>query len=522
VIAAAFVITFDDGGVSRSVALGPGETLVGRAPACDVALAAPGVSRQHARFRVDAGRIYVRDAGSSYGTYRNGERVSGETELAAGDVVRLGDAALRIDRAGAAGQPARDSGPAAVLEDRPLPAGAETLWRPVDRDAPLPGTAATDAGRLVRLLSETARTLVAVQPVHQVLARIVDLVFDSVPAERAFVLLQEGDGTLKPAVVRNRDGSRPADARVSRTAVDEAIRARASMLASDTSIDPRLAGAASIVALKVRSFMCAPLWDRDQVIGALYVDNAWTNRFSPADLEVFTALSNYAAVAIAQARLAEQLLQETRRRERLERYHSPAVVNRIVAAAGEGEAGIPAQERDLSVLFADIVGFTAASERLPPREIVALLSAFFERMADVIFTHEGTLDKFIGDCVMAVFGAPFEQADHARRAVDAARAMRGALAEFNRESRIVPLEIRTGINSGVAMMGDVGSPRRREFAVLGDVVNTASRLERMASPGQILVSRATWEQIRDDVPVRPLGRMTVRGRAGELDVYEVL
>jgi len=292
------------------------------------------------------------------------------------------------------------------------------------------------------------------------------------------------------------------------------------MLAKDARYDPRLDMAGSIQAMNIRSFMCAPLWNRNEVIGVLYCDNARSKKFTADDLDVFTALSNYAAVAIEQARVAQQLLQETWRRERLQRYHSPDVINRILQGSDAGQDFIT-QERDVTVMFCDIVGFTTLCEQSEPAAIGTLLNTFFAQMADVIFEHEGTLDKFIGDAILAVFGAPLDQPDHALRAVRTARQMRQALARLN-EDRDCPIEMRIAINSGIALAGDMGSPKRREYTVLGDVVNTASRLEKLAGPDEIIISGATFERLDGLVPARSRGKVGLRGRVAEVDIFEVI
>src|SRR5581483_8580246 len=146
---------------------------------------------------------------------------------------------------------------------------------------------------------------------------------------------------------------------------------------------------------------------------------------------------------------------------------------------------------------------------------------FFSRMTDEIFAQEGTVDKFLGDAILAVFGAPVEQADHASRAVRAAQAMRRAVAEMNAAGTLPQLRLRYAINSGIAIAGDVGSERRRDYTVLGDVVNTAARLQTIADPDQIVISRATFERLRSPVPVSPLGPVALRGRTEKVDVLSV-
>jgi adenylate cyclase len=187
-----------------------------------------------------------------------------------------------------------------------------------------------------------------------------------------------------------------------------------------------------------------------------------------------------------------------------------------------GDEEFEAQEREVTVMFADIVGFTPRAERMSPLEAAKMLNYFFTQMAERIFELEGTLDKFVGDGLLAVWGAPLAQADHADRAVAAALAMRAALAEMNRAWPEHPLQMRLALNSGVALTGDIGSPRRRDFTVLGDVVNVCSRMEStVCKPDQIVVSRATIDRLTKAVPSVPLGAFSLRGRQAEVDVFEI-
>lgn len=143
-------------------------------------------------------------------------------------------------------------------------------------------------------------------------------------------------------------------------------------------------------------------------------------------------------------------------------------------------------------------------------------------MADAIFEQDGTLDKFLGDAVLAVFGAPLDQPDHAARAVRAAEGIRRGVAALNAAESDRPLEVRIAINSGLAMTGDVGSPNRREYTVLGDVVNTASRIQsEVAGPGEIIITRATYERAPGEVVATALPPVTVRGRVAPVEVYRV-
>jgi len=266
--------------------------------------------------------------------------------------------------------------------------------------------------------------------------------------------------------------------------------------------------------------MCAPLWSQDEVIGVLYLDSPKRGQFGAPDLDTLAALANAAAIAIEHARLSSQVLEQTRMRERLQRYHSPAVVSRIVYS-NEASDAPTAEERDVTVMFCDLVGFTTMCEPMTPVQAASLLNSFLTRMTDVVFEHEGTLDKFLGDALLAVFGAPFDQPDHPFQAVQAALGMRKALADLNLQLD-QKLEMRIAISTGVALTGDIGSPRRREFTVLGDVVNTASRIENeVAKPGEIVISGETFARVKGRVKARPLAGKVLRGRTAASEFYVV-
>jgi adenylate cyclase len=506
-----FVLTVHEGGTSREYPINEGETLVGRGPHCDIVLHDESISRNHARIVVRGDVLVVSDLGSSNGTFCNTEPVT-ERHIAVGEPLLFGSVEATLSRAV---QPPAPRGEAPTLLD------ADQRVRRVDE---LPGTservAALDAPRLIRLLGETGRALVATLPLEDILNRVIDLLLAHVPAERASLLLADpATGTLVPRIVRHL-GLQGSQQPISRTLIDMVLKQRIAVLTSDVRIDPRFDGSQSIFRSDVRSLLCGPLYAGDEIIGVLYADNPVTRQLSEADLEVFTALANYAAVAISQARLAEQLREESRRRERLARYHSPAVVDRVLAREGE-DGSMRVQERDLTVMFVDIVGFTTLAEHLTPTEVSSLLNTFFSRLTEVIFEQEGTVDKFIGDAILAVFGAPLDQPDHATRAVRAAQGMRKAVAVLNAEGVLPPLRVRYAIHSGVAIAGDVGSTKRREYTVIGDVVNTASRLEKFVEPDQIVISQATYQRLQMPFEARSLGVVPIRGRSGQVEILSV-
>jgi adenylate cyclase len=185
---------------------------------------------------------------------------------------------------------------------------------------------------------------------------------------------------------------------------------------------------------------------------------------------------------------------------------------------------VAVQDLDCLIHFADVVGFTSMSEHMEPRQVALVLNDFFSRMTDIIFQYEGTLDKYIGDEIMAIFGAPIPCSDHATRAVKAAQAMRLAQEEANR-SRIpeARLAFRAGVNSGHVVAGDIGSIKRMEYTVLGNAVNVASRLVKASpDPGKIIIGQPTYELVKEHFNIAALGSVKLKGLREEMLIYEIL
>jgi adenylate cyclase len=248
--------------------------------------------------------------------------------------------------------------------------------------------------------------------------------------------------------------------------------------------------------------------------------------FTEKDLDLLTALSNFAAVAIERARLNERVAEEKRIRGRLERYHSPQVVDEIIADVAATGAFKVARTKTVTIMFADLVGFTSWSEKMPAEQLAALLTRFFTLASDAVFSQGGTIDKFIGDAVMAFFGAPIDQPDHAARAVHAALKIREGMAAWNRErvARGEPsIEVRIALNTGEAIVGEVGSERRVDYTVLGNAVNVAARMEEfVASAGDICIGPATYEATRGRFRVAQMGHFALKGLSTQVPMYKVL
>ena len=255
-------------------------------------------------------------------------------------------------------------------------------------------------------------------------------------------------------------------------------------------MDSRFSGAHSIIMQGIRSTMSVPLLHGDELLGIMHLDSLFTtNAFTEKDLQIFTGMAAQAAIAIQNARLAKSIENETQTRAQFQRLLSPTVVEQVVTGELHLEKG--GELREVTILFSDIRGFTTMSDKKAPAEIVNMLNEYFEVMVDILFHAQGTLDKFVGDEIMALFGAPIDMPDAPFKAVRCAVEMLQALREFNRTRAAEgqePIRIGIGINTGHVITGAIGSTRTLQYTAIGDAMNIASRLCSIAKPGEIIVS----------------------------------
>jgi len=232
------------------------------------------------------------------------------------------------------------------------------------------------------------------------------------------------------------------------------------------------------------------------------------------------------AMSAAAANLEEseaRIVQEVAIRADLGRYLPKELVEGVVRR--EHDMALGGTRRMITVLFADVVAFTPLTERLEPEEVVTVLNQLFTILTEIVFRHGGTVDKFVGDCVMAFWNAPTPQEDHAQRAVAAAEDMLRFLevgnAEWQQKYGVV-IQLAIGVNTGPAVVGNIGSETRMEYTCIGDVVNVAARLEAVANPQQILVTDTTRLAAGDAFDYASYGDRGLSGRVGDIQVYEVL
>ena len=514
----------------RVVDLPEGAVTIGRTQESSLCVLHMSLSRRHARLERQGERVLLTDLDSKNGTLIDDVRLEKFTpyELKGGESFRCGEVrfALVSPVRGVPLSPTQVQS----LHTRLSPGAMdELLERSVESSS---GSALrvkrasheNRANEKLQVLLKVSQLLSSPGQIETLLERILDLVFQIMEVDRVTILLVDpATGNLRPRVARVSTGEAPEGAFYSQRIVDYVRTHSVAALFSDAWMDPRLNDAASVVLQSIRASMCAPLKPRDEVLGVLYVDNlSRADGFSEEDLEFLTAFANQAAIALDNSFLAQRLAEEAVLRNAYSRFFPPATLKKLSMARG---GPLETIETEVTVLFSDISGFTALSSSLEPRQVVDLLNDYFPVMADIVFRYEGTLEKYIGDALMAVCGAPFAHPDDADRAVRAAVEMQRALEGLNarwRERGWPELRIHVGLNTGRVAAGNSGSEQYLQYATIGDATNVASRVCGLAEAGEIVLHQHTLDKLRERPwPLHALPPTHVKGKAEPLQVHRL-
>ncbi len=484
------------------------------------------VSKEHASIeRMPAGGFLLRDLGSSNGTFVNGRRVK-ELNLREGDEISLGNSRLVFHE----GQRGGSNSPnvTVVASDQSMPAFLAQIEH-VEEDEFRPAEKLTDIGVLrldyekLRIAHEFHRQVGLERDQRSLLDKIINVAFQLLAADNAVLfLVDQRTGALVPQMVRNRRKDSE-EVILSETVLKRVIETRQAVLTADAIIDSRFKSSESIVAQGIRSAMAVPLLTKGDLKGVLFLDTRErTNAFSEKDLKILSGIASQAAIALENADLARKIETEAVTRAELSRFLSPAVAEMVVK--GQVELLRAGRLAEVSVLFADIRGFTTMAESESPQETVLMLNGFFTAMAQVIFRNEGNLDKFIGDCVMAVWGSPSSHPDDAARALRAAMEMQVEIEALNRTRTAAgqrPISIGVGVNTGQAVVGYMGSSERHEYTAIGDSVNIAARLCGMAKPGEVLATESSVKMAGRGFEATALPAAQVKGKEKGVVIYKV-
>ena len=523
---------------------------IGRAPDNAVVLDDPRASRYHAHIKqLENGSFTIIDGALINGQLRRSANkvfINGdaqfEHQLKNGDRITIGASTLRFE------QTVEERTTDVRYDDKPLGhtqllISANDVMSTVLRSKEEVAATTPQRDKVLETLQRKANILTALYEMSQTLGSVFDLnaifekatdvIFRSTPADRVVALLAEGgpdedpeEVKLEPIAVRARDQKLEAHARklsIGRTITRKVMKDRVALLSQDAASDEQFAGVDSIVSQGVRSTICAPLVAETRVHGALYADRLDPfAAFKPDDLELISAVAAQTAIAVENARAHERLAREEVARANYSRFLPEYVVKQMLENPESFKLG--GVNQTITILFADIRGFTRISEHSPPEKIVGLLNRYFSAMTDIIFAHGGTLDKYLGDGLMALFGAPTATPEDASNALNAAVAMQRRVLSINLELHnegIPEIGVGIGLHTGEVTVGYIGSERRSEYTAIGDAVNTASRLESNARGGQILISDATAKAAHSRYKLEPREAIMVKNRQQPVPLWEV-
>ena len=515
------------------------QTVVGRQENADLCLVDTMVSRNHCLILREGKGFVIKDLQSRNGTWVNGRRIRNRRRIRNGDIIQVGPFRLVFHP---------DSGALPPLHSQTLDMSGLEQERFVHRSEA--EQVVEPIGMISNYLSETSHRLdkiptkirrerlnrnlltlyriteelVVTQDLDDILEYIMDQIFEIFSPSQATILLR--DGTNRPVPCKQRTDQGQSVVRpISNTIINRILKDRVAVLTDNALEDPRFEMGESVVIDGIRSVMAAPIWENREILGVIYVDSLdMIAGYYSEDLDLLTAIGHQTALAIQRSRLNERLRQEAVKsaviRENLTRFHSTQVVDLIL----KGDADLAVRETEATIFFCDIVGFTSLCETTSPRRLQEILNLFCKTVNRIVFDEQGTLDKFIGDAALAIFGAPLPQEDHATRAIRAAIRTREALWKaLGTQPPGLAFQVRYGINTGQVIVGNFGSDERMDYTVLGHAVNLASRICQIAEPDQILVGGDTVAHIKTPYTfeVERLGSRSLKGLKNKKVVYEV-
>lgn len=517
---------------SNRYLLREGTNLLGREKGSDVEIPDPKISARHAILMVKGENVEFIDQNSTNGILLNKVRTrkarwQPETRLVMGGtemVLKSGsfDKPQAVSRSGSKFNLDNFMGDFTIVREMKI----DTLA--VDPDESLSMNPENFAKR-IKVINRLVKSLNRTLQVPDLLDRVMLLLFEVVQCDRGYILLTDPDNheIIKNHLayqfgVRN---EKLDNSLYSRTLVSTVLRNRSGFIfdQDDSDVkDPSL----SIFRLHIQTALCCPIHSEGSVFGVIYLDSKKSeSKFNVDDLYLTMNVAGIAGVAIENVQLLRKLETETMIRDHLKRFLSPNIADKIIAERGGGDFHLRSQKASISVLFADIRGFTPLSEALSPLEVAQLLNTYFSEMATIVFANGGTLDKFIGDCMMVLFNVPVAVPDHeyvaVKTALEIRQRLRQVLPEW-KEKGIPDFQIGIGVNSGEAVVGSIGTSVRMEYTAIGDTVNIASRICGIAKADQILITENVFTKIGKRFRSVRMGDTQLKGKTCQVMVHEII
>jgi adenylate cyclase len=463
---------------------------IGRRSDNDIVITDSSASRYHAEIEFDQSQdlLTLHDLGSTNGTFVNRERLVDSCNLTHNDVIRIGEHVLNIRRHGTKEN-------LAIIRPGTHILTRDVLLESIDQNAVL--------------MYEVARKLNTILDIDRALQEVSNLLKLALGAEMCEVITADKFGLLY-------------DLGFPSSIAQQAIEMKAAVNIPDVNVDSAFFGASASL-FRVHSVLCVPILSGDEVLGLIYMykTDPLQRPFDDGDLQLAIAISHQAALTIQRMQLQEQVNEEQRIRQLLQRFVSPSEAEYIIRSYQTVGALPGLSEQRVTVLFADIADSTGLAERLGPKSFGEILSRYYQEMSDIIFDHDGMIDKYLGDGIMAVFGMTGDKSNHEERAVHAGLMILEHIEKMNLEIS-EDLFIGVGVNTGPVVAGYVGTDQRVELTVLGDTVNVASGLQTNARPNRLLIGPGTMAGITGRFETKRVGSIHVKGRARNIQAHEVI
>jgi adenylate cyclase len=380
-----------------------------------------------------------------------------------------------------------------------------------------------DLGTRDHLLYELARDLSSSLELDIVLGKVMDRVITLMKAARGFIVLVDAETNVMSVQMSagEADEEKARQFLGSKTVIERVVRSGEAVVSTDASLDDRFKGQQSVIMQNLRSIIAVPLVTKSKVIGAVYVDNPFRAAiFEEKDKEFLQAIADLAAIAIDNARQYER---SEFLRQVFEVHVNKQVTDYVLTRSGRTLTFIQGERREVTMLNSDIAGFSTLSQSMDAEELVAFLNHYFRRMIRVVLEHGGNIDKFQGDGMLVVFGAPNPMHDHAERALNAALAMVREVDAFNRElvqAGHDAISVGMGLDTGEVVAGHVGSDDRMEFTLIGVPVNNSAYLSKVR-PAKVLMSETTRARVPDGFQVAAYEPMVLKGAKKPQPIFEL-
>ncbi len=512
--------------------LKPGKNTIGRSPDNDIVIIDGSLSRRHAEISLtpDQNQYTITDLDSLNGTCVNGSRIN-YAEINDGDSLGCGTVMFQFSiktHKPATPDPSEEG--ISIIKQIAPEQSRIVMGDILDQQKTglsvlkiREQNAEKRALDKLKILLEIGKQMACPRNSRVLEKKILELLFEIMDVDRAAIMLVDKNTwklnckahKLKPDIP---DNERFYSSRITKYVCQHGN----AILTDNASFDQRFESH-SVISQAIQSAMCVPLKPENEVIGVLYVDNlSMANVYTEEDLEFLTAMANQAAVALDNAKLYQQMRAQEVQRNKLEQFFPPAVSRKI-----QEEGNLAIVDREVTALFADISGFTHMSSTMEPREVIEMLNDYFEVMVEgIVFKHEGTLEKYIGDALFAIWGAPYPQPDKVDRAIQAAIEMQRAVLSLNqdwKEQGRKPIDIHIGINTGKVAAGNIGSERLIQYATIGDTTNVTSRICNVAQAREIVISESTYHKLENrNLPMEKMEPVKVKGKDEPLQLYRLL